>query len=120
MGYLRFAYDAMSEIDDFVDAIWKSLPRDLRTRRTFYKDPFGKWHRKQVSVPEKAADIYRHYDKLDIPSAIEGVIENEIKDRIFGYVGRKQAAATRNVYRHGYGNLPRVPTVSRLTGPFNR
>jgi len=69
LGLLVFAENVTTEGLDFVEAIWKSLPKEYRSG----KGPAA-WFR----------DIWNHWDKIHIGGAIEELIKNEIGDRIIG------------------------------------
>lgn len=77
MAVLR-AYEGLTELDDFVDAIWESLPKKLRTKG------------QRVGMAQKLLDIYNNADSISITDAVANLMANAIEDAI---VGRLQGAA---------------------------
>ena len=77
MAVLR-AYEGLTELDDFVDAIWESIPKKLRTKG------------QRVGMAQKLLDIYNNADSISITDAVANLMANAIEDAI---VGRLQGAA---------------------------
>ena len=68
----------MSEIGDFVDAVWDALPKKAKTW-SFYKGrPIEPNWRK------KAMDIYRNIDDVDMNKALKNFITNQVQDEVVG------------------------------------
>lgn len=125
---IRRLYDAATELEDFVTALYQSIEvpplrgvnadrqahmRLQKPRPTFWKDPFGKWHKKWPSLAEKSRYVYEHAGDINLQKAIQNIAKNEIKDRIFGKVGRVAAKAARNTHNQGLGSPSRSYQLTR-------
>jgi len=73
LALARRALHQLTELDDFVDALWKALPRDVKWTPGVKK-----------GLKEKMADIYNHFDRLDISKALYNIVENQIEDAVIG------------------------------------
>ena len=76
--------DAIGEGLDMLDALYDALPRDLK--------------RRGLTPQEKARDLYRHWDKVDISTAIKNLARNGLIDYAFGQLGNAAGRASRNVW----------------------
>lgn len=77
----------VTEAVDAVDAIYAALPRK-------YKSP-------GLTPQEKAAQIYRHFDEVDLRKALANLFVQQVSDRAWGTIGRAAAQAAVK------GGLPR-------------
>lgn len=96
--WVRFgkaAANYVSEIDDFVDAVFDALPRSaqfdqgVRPGDPDFNGIFGK--------ANAVFNYMRNGGEMSgfLGRAVRNVIENEVKDRVFGKIGQKIAKATR-------------------------
>lgn len=69
---------------DVLEVFHKALPKEHRAKAT-KKD--GRWW--NPSPQDKAATIWRNADELDWSAVVEGLIRNEIEDRILGRANAK-------------------------------
>lgn len=132
---IRRLYDAATETEDFLDAIYWSIPHNrmygvngdrqayLRTetdrpRGSWWKDPLGKWHRRSPSAVEKADYIRKHWRDIDIQKAIHNLAENQVKDWAFGKFGKAAGKAAQNTHDKGLGSPSRGYSVTRAAGHF--
>lgn len=63
-------YDAGTEIGDFVESVWKALPKSARG--------------KDNSIRGMSWDIYNNFDRLDFGKAIGNLISNHYEDKVIG------------------------------------
>lgn len=124
---IRRLFDAATEIGDFVDALYASIavpysgnirygrkiPAYKKIAPTYWKDPLGKWHKRWPSTPEKAEFIWKHLGDIDLGDAIQNLAENEIKDRIFGKIGKASGQAARRTHEQGLGSPSRGYQLTR-------
>ena len=108
---IRRIFDAATEAGDLVDAIYGSLGK--KARPSFYKDKDGKWHRRRMAIQDKAAFILLHANQIDMGQALKNIVENELKDRAYGYLGKKSGEAARAVHNSGYGSPSRGFQLTR-------
>lgn len=87
-GALRLLANAVTETNDFVEALYFAVPPR-------YRSEFSKQNR--AGLHEKMAIIYRHYDKINVEHAINNLIDNQIEDTIFGIAGGLQGRANRKL-----------------------
>lgn len=78
----RAVINAVTETRDAVNAIYNALPRRYRPHRF-------------VSPQEKAWLIYKHANELDVPLAIQNLIEENLKDQFWGRIGKGVGRASR-------------------------
>jgi hypothetical protein len=92
---IRVVFDAVSEVRDFVQALWDALPRDKQTRvRQVPKSKRYYGVRYQhPTLQQMLADLYNGLDDVDWNKAFDNVMENEIKDRAYGKLGRVSGQA---------------------------
>lgn len=74
-------FGAVTEIGDIVDAAWKSLPSDCRTK-TYYKG------RIVTSAQDRWADVYRCAPHMDIDQFLRNLINNHFQDLMIGIQNR--------------------------------
>lgn len=86
--------NALSEVGDLIDSLWRALPRTAQTRRKG----------ELTGRAQKALDVYRNFHLLDGYEAISNIIEDEAKDRFYGKLGRINAKLAKRLRPHG--NLP--------------
>lgn len=93
-GRIMQVINALTEVGDLIDSLWRSLPRSAQTR---VKGQL-------TGRAQKAADVYRNFGQIDPYKAISNIIEDEAKDRFFGAIGKMNARLARRLRPHG--NLP--------------
>lgn len=74
----------ITEANDFIDALWDALPKKCQT----------KVKGSQTTPQQKFKDLYACSDQIDLCSALNNVVNNEVQDYIRGRLGRASAAAT--------------------------
>lgn len=137
-GFAKVAmevFNAFSETEDLVDALYYSIRNKYTghivhgrklydgemkpARKVWFKDRNGKWKSRWVydaNVAEKAAYVYRNYDRIDLAAAFENLMMNEIEDRVYGKVGKLHGgAALAASNATGYVQT-RTSTLSRSSG----
>lgn len=73
--YAGGVFGAVTEGLDFVNALWKALPKDKRTRG--------------ASQKQKVLDVWNNWKHIDIEEATLNVVENQISDRVIGQLNKK-------------------------------
>lgn len=86
----------ITESGDFIDAIYKALPKELRKKH--FKALDG-----NVSDYDKAVAIWKNFDKVDAGEAVANLGENAAKDSIVGKYSKM--ANTFNKYKPGLAAL---------------
>lgn len=85
MWLLHRAHD-ISEGLDFLEALYDALPKQYRTSfsgRTRNNARIGA--NKPYATPfDKARDLYRNWDKVDLPLAIKNIAKNAVEDAVLG------------------------------------
>lgn len=79
---LQDTINFVTESDDFINAVWRAIPAELRPRRALH-DPVN-----------KMADIARHWDKLNVREALCNLVAENLEDRIYGATGRATQRAS--------------------------
>ena len=87
------AYEGLTEMDDFLDAIWESIPKKLRA--------------KNAGMYQKLIDIRDNYESISITEAVRNLMVNAVEDAV---VGRLQGAAGRAL--RGMQVAPRSQSAS--------
>lgn len=98
LGRFSIVVNAITETKDFVEALWKALPKNQRSKPE-------KGHRK-VTLQAMLADLYRNWEDLDLSKGIVNVIENEIQDRFYGQAGQAFKGAAARLNAQGYYDRP--------------
>lgn len=88
----------ITEARDFVDAMYRALPKDARRRA-------------RAKHQNKAAAIYENFLDLDIPLAFKYWFENEIEDRFYGLGGRIAGKGKRKAFDTGYDPSHKGPQL---------
>lgn len=108
--------NGVSEIPDYVDALYSALPKrcKLRPKRIQPGDPeYGQryenryWVQSRAaagksllrthrapSTDEKLTAIYRCWDHIDVRKALIALVDNEIEDRAYGKLGKATGKAS--------------------------
>jgi hypothetical protein len=80
--------NVITETNDFIEAFWKALPKQYRTRP---RDKDGKikrhppWVRPPKQTPQQMLqDLWKHWDKVDMLKAIENVRDMQNDDFLRG------------------------------------
>jgi len=88
-----------TESKDFVEAIWKALPKKMRT-----KPEKG---RRKITVQAMLWDIYRHFGDVDLPKAMSNIVQNELQDRLYGKAGQYAKSGKQHAVAAGYDRTAR-------------
>lgn len=83
-----------SEFKDLVEAIWKALPKNFQRRPNKGE--------KKVRLPGMLEDLYHHWMEVDMPLAMANILDNEIKDRMYGGMGNLVKRGVRRAADGGY------------------
>lgn len=97
-GTLRVVVNAITESRDFIEALWKALPKDKRSR--------PEKGRRKVFVQQMLKDLYDNWLDLDLPRAVKEVIANELQDRLYGKAGQLSAKGVQRAAEEGYYQRP--------------
>lgn len=114
-GQVLGVLNPFTEFCDMVDALYDALPKDLRWQ---HKLSFWKRGLRTPRCIDKAGFVYAHLDEVDVKSAISGLITNEIGDRIFGELSRRQGETWRNTGRAPIGTGFGARQVFGITQTF--
>lgn len=90
-GRAWFAINLFTEGLDFLDVLWNAIDPDVRTPR-WSRNPDGSWNR--LDWNDKLADLYNHWDEIDIAAALAGFVNNQFEDMVYGLLGRQGVSAT--------------------------
>lgn len=77
----------VTESIDFIEAVHKALPKDVRMH--WRKDAKGKWRPVKPAVDVMLADLYQHFDKLDLNEALKNVLIEQLQDAAVGKLGKR-------------------------------
>lgn len=106
---------AVTEAADTVDALYDALPSRYRPR---YKKT--KYEKRNVSYNEKLEALYNHWDQVDMSQAIQNLIEENVKDRIYGEIGKAGGEVSRRLGHHyGAGINSLLKKTHNLTRGFD-
>lgn len=105
---VRAVISNVTEVGDFVDAIWNAIPRDAK--RLPVKG-------QQRGMHEKMVDIYNSWDAIDWTKAWKTILQDQVEDYVLGRLGKGLANQARvNPYYNravgfqtGMKFWPRVP-----------
>lgn len=87
-------FNAWTEANDAVNALWKALPAEVRRKKN------GK--RGAVSRQEKIEQVYNNFSKINWRNALRNIAENEINDFYVGQIGQLGKRAQQNFDKAGY------------------
>lgn len=100
-------FNAVTETQDFVDALWYALPKECRSRPSggvgYWKDPVGHWHKRKVSLQRKMQDVYKCSGHLNMRQAVRNLVANQWGDAMGGALGRINALSNRLLNKPGQG-----------------
>lgn len=116
---IRRMFDAISEFEDLVDAVYWSISGVKKLPPKWYRDPLGNWHRQNPSLLDKTRFVYDNVSNIDLGRMLQNIAIAQLQDAFWGAIGRAQAKGARNVYEQGIGNPSRTYTLSRRFGSFN-
>lgn len=131
-GFAAIAFGAVTEFSDLVNAIhdalpamykegwyklhmsqkkWDSIPESVKEKGYEFYSSDGKtvtFYRKrwEASLLQKSADIYEHYDKIDINNAVFNIAMNQMQDAAIGKLGaaaQKVAKPWLDLYKRPVG-----------------
>jgi len=82
--------NAASEFNDALNAIWGALPKWAQTRQKGMR-----------TLPhQKALDLYRHWDQVDLGKALKNLLNEHFQDKAIGSIGKMQAKAAAKLNPH--------------------
>lgn len=88
--------------DDFTD--WGVERRGPHLAAQMMSNQVGEARpRVRVNCTEKAQQLWKHWDKVDMRRALEALAENELEDRAFGKAGRRTAKLARETSHRKIG-----------------
>ena len=82
-------FGMLTEGMDIVDAAWKALPKEARTKSFYNGKPI------RPAWWKRALDVYNNYDKIDGEDFIKNLIANQLEDWFIAKQSGAQAAAQR-------------------------
>lgn len=92
IGFLWSAVGELGEVFDFVGVLYEALPKRQKV------DLYNKLGR-QPNPAEQAAYLYQNINDIDVAKAINGLIKQNLSDRLYALGGDKMAAANRKDLR---------------------
>lgn len=97
-SFLWHAAGPITETVDFVESLYKSLPKSLRGKLWY------KYGRRNLTPQEMMTELYRNSDKINIKDALVAYTQNQIEDLVFGQAGKQLAKANKKSGRPiGFG-----------------
>ena len=90
------------ELDDFVSAIYKGLPWQVRR----WRGRDGVWRDRDANTADRMSRIYDLFGQLDIRQAIANVAAQEAADRVLGKIGQTLADRARALGDAGLYHRP--------------
>lgn len=90
------AIEVVPELLDTVNALWKALPKSCKSGyyklhgkggREFYKRRF------RASQAQRIGDLKRCWLHMDLQTALESIVSNQLEDAWYGRFGKMQAVA---------------------------
>jgi hypothetical protein len=105
-GGIATAISFVTEARDVINAIWKAVPKDCRS-----KPEKG---RRTVTAYVQAKDIYRCFGSIDILRAMKNVVEDQlIQDRFYGMAGKAYRDSAQRLFEHGFKRATGLQTGDR-------
>lgn len=97
-----------TEAVDFVEAVWKALPKEMRSGKKISQKPGD------VSLQQAVLDIYNGWDSINeeiLGQALANLIENAVEDHLVGKFEKQwsdamQRLGRRQTNRPGWQNAP--------------
>lgn len=90
-GVANAVVGAATEGVDVLEALWDALPRNRQTREKG----------KKTTPQQKALDLYRGWQDIDVAAAVKNLVANELKDRAIGTIGQAVGKAAAKAKPHG-------------------
>lgn len=88
---VRALFETAFEAIDYVEAIYNSLPDNV-------KDWYRRYHGVNARTPiDKLRVIWKHHDLISLPEMINNLIEEEIQDLAFGILGKMSQIVARRL-----------------------
>lgn len=84
-GRVWVALNFVTEAKDFVDVLWKAIPKHLRSKK-IAGNPVG--------IPRKLEDIWENFEDINLEAAVTLFIANQIEDMVYGKLGQVTGRAT--------------------------
>lgn len=97
---LMQGFNLPTEFNDFMDAFWWALPKEVRLQ-AFRDNGY-----KRLRPDQQWSTVWKHLDKIDGAKTVGNLLQNEIGDRIGGYAGRLNSRAKRAAFDnfgHNFG-----------------
>lgn len=88
---IKWAINGLTESADVIMALWKAIPKDVRDR--FISDYLDR-HGEPPKLPAQALFVYEHFGDIDLEDALRNLVNNQIEDFIFGWIGSRIAKGT--------------------------
>jgi len=95
--FLKKAVGGYTESDDFITAIYKGLPWQLRR----WRGRDGVWRDRDITSKTRAERIYKEFGNLDINKAIGNVAVDQLTDMAYGKVGNALSNRARELGKEG-------------------
>ena len=91
-GRALVAINFLTEAEDFIDSVWKALPKECKSkgrRVRFARKRDGKkfWGNAPTDPLTKLGDLYRCFEHLDADTAIANYFNNQMEDMFYGTLG---------------------------------
>ena len=107
-------FGSLTEVSDFVEALWKALPKKYRYGYYALHGKGGKIvyvRRHKAGLPQMSRDIFNHLDQIDMNGAIWNVLTNQLEDALVGKFGKAQQRASKDYLNQigrpfGFGTGP--------------
>lgn len=82
-GFLKRFLSSATEVADFIDCIYKALPKNKQSPRDLPQDKLNK--------------LYQYWEDVNVQQALLNCLQEQVEDYIFGRLGRLQATANRRL-----------------------
>lgn len=109
----------VTEFGDFTQALYDALPCDTicgeKTRHWDAKHKRWKYHNPNFVKRHKI--LWRDFDKIDWPTALLNLVDNDAEDTSAGHAGRINAGANKRLGRAAQGPGTVQGRISRMTRP---
>lgn len=93
-GTITKIANIVTESKDAVESIWKALPKWARSKPE-------KGHRK-VTMQQMLADLYKHWQEVDLPLAVANLVANQVQDYVYGKASKLAARGVSRAADGGY------------------
>lgn len=101
------AFGAMTEVEDMIDAFWKSLPKDIRMAM------YRRFGTSSLNSYQKFQAIYDHFGSVNLGQALARAIYGQVEDRLIARISnwaelplrQRMDYVQRYLYRRGSGDV---------------